>query len=116
MRLNSCSCFSFQRDHFMLALVDLFSRFSPQVPRHMFDVTFVPVVDVDADAADTDDDAARKMSLPENQVSRLASFLKFGFINIFSISEIISKIHLKNLRRDSNRDGWMKSRNATSVP
>ena len=37
----------FQQDHFNLALEDLFDRFTPKIPKHLYNVNFVPVVDQD---------------------------------------------------------------------
>ena len=39
--------FRFQQDHFLLALDDLFSRYRPKVPKHLYSVAFVPIVDDD---------------------------------------------------------------------
>ncbi len=56
----------FVQDHFLLALHDLFSSYSPPVPSHMCEVHFVPLVEADGNDAPMDPTAL----LPEDWASR----------------------------------------------
>jgi len=43
----------FQKDHIILNISETFQNFTPQVPKHLYSVTFVPVVENDAEIQQT---------------------------------------------------------------
>ena len=57
MHCTVCS-FSFSKDHFLLALKDMFSSYTPPVPSHLCKVHFVPVVEAEGDDPPLDPSAS----------------------------------------------------------
>ena len=99
---------SFQRDHFLLAIDDLFSRYSPKVPKHFYLVRFVPVLDDDEQIVLPDQPVDQKLRKVPHELrssrycwcdSHCFASLEMGLMHRFYVIEVSNVIKTEFLRR-----------------